>query len=900
MKTVRSSNIPPPLKLAMEHHRAGRLQQAESLYLKQIGHADAQHLLGLLYHESNRHAEALAAMQRAIALRPANLAYYFAIDKIYRSLGRLSDVVASYQHLLEIMPATPAILLCQAHALRDSGQTQQALDIYLTVLAQEPRNAEAYSNMGDVLKAAEQDDEAVACYLKALEFQPNFPAAHNNVATLYLKQEQWLAAEQHFTAALAQQPDFALACYNLGLTYQQQHRYSEALASYSRSLELDGESSNTFNNMGVVCHAMDQIDDAIACYNAALTIKPSFAEAHNNLGGAFYDQTKYAQAIKQFEHALGARPEYDEAYLNMGKSYLALRRYQEALVCFQNTIYLKADCAEAYGLLSQVYSATGDHEKALQWCNTIRQKWPDSPLAHYNLGVALNHLQRRDEAAEAFRQAILRKPDFSEAYNTLGELYRIEGRYTDALQQYESALALRPTYPEAHNNLALVLKDLTQLDQAYLHFERSIELNPSQAGFHHNLLLTMQYSPTISEQELFDLHLRFGAQFEPELALKQLPHDNVRDPGRRLKIGYVSPDFRNHAVSNFITEVLLEHDKAAIEVYCYYNHTIVDSVTQRIQAAVDHWIPCTTMSDEELAQHIRDHGIDILVDLAGHTAHNRLLVFAHKPAPVQVSYLGYASTTGLTSIDYRLTDAFAEPSGEADRLSTERLWRLPETVTVYAPRAHTPNVPLKAPHHDNVVITFGCFNNYTKVSDRTARQWARILERVPGSRLMLEIIGVDDPEFRAHVEQRFTNLGVAAERLILIPRASKNQFVLYNQIDIALDPFPYNGGTTSFDTLWMGVPFVSLAGSRFTSRLGVTILNNAGLGELVASTEDEYVNIASALALDVTRLDTMRAGLREQFAASPLMDVPRFTRHMEQAYREMWEIWCTDRPLPVQ
>lgn len=883
----------------MEHHRAGRLQQAETLYQQQAGNADALHLLGLLYHESGRPDEALAALRQAIAITPANAAYHFSLDQVCRTLGRLPDAIDSYRSLLAIDAGNATVLLRLAHALRDSGQAQQALDTYLAVLARAPDNAEAYSNMGDTLKAMEQYGEAEACYLQALALQPRFPETLNNLGTLYQQRELWEQAARQFDAALVQRPDFSRAWYNLGVVRQQQQRFPDALACYSRAIELDRNFSEAYNNMGVCCRAMYQFDDAIACYRAALAIAPAFAEALNNLGGAFHDQTRYLPAIAQFEQALGVRPDYEEAYLNMGLSYMGLRRYGEALVCLRNAIHLNADYAEAYGLLAQAHGAMGEHEAALLWCRKILAIWPDSPLTHFSLGTAYNHLQRRADAAQAFRQAIALKPDFADAYNSLGDLYRLEGRFAEALQQYETALALRPSFPEVHNNLALVLKDLGHLDQARLHFERAIELNPSRAVFHHNLLLTMQYSPSISQQQLFDLHLRFGAQFEPELALKRLPHTNVRDPAKRLKIGYISPDFRHHAVSNFIEAVLAGHDKTQAEVFCYYSHNSVDSVTLRIEQAADHWVPCNAMSDQQLVQRIRDDGIDILVDLAGHTAHNRLLVFGYKAAPVQVSYLGYASTTGLNAIDYRLTDAWAEPPGEADRLSSERLWRLPETVACYTPRPGTPAVVARAPHHDNGVITFGCFNNYTKVSDGTARLWARILERVPGARLMLEIAGLDDPDFGDLVRQRFADLGVAPERLLLIPRASKNQFVLYNQIDIALDPFPYNGGTTSFDTLWMGVPFISLAGNSFTSRLGVSILHNGGLGELVAATQDDYVAIASALALDTARLDAMRDGLRERIAASALMDVPRFTRHLEQAYRDMWRLWCDGNDAPI-
>lgn len=884
---------PSPLQAAMEHHRAGRLQQAESLYKKHAGNADAMHLLGLLYHESGRHAQALDAIAKAISLQPGNATYYFSIEAVYRVLQRLPEALARYRLLLDISPGNVPVLVRLGHALRDAGQLSESLASYLAVLELQPQHAEAYSNMGDTLKAMGKLDEAESCYKTALQLHPAFAEVHNNLGTLYQSREQWELSTSQFRQALALRDDFAAAHYNLGVSLQQLGALPDALDSYSRAVALNPHLSEAYNNMGIVCRDLNSIENAVACYQAALEIRPSFAEALNNLGGAYHDQMHYTDAISQFEHALSLQPDYDEAYLNLGGSYLANRQHREALLCLQQAIHLKPDYAEAQGMLAQVYGEMGQHEQALALCAKISELWPDSAAVQFNLGTALGFLQRRHEAAEAFRQAIARKPEFTAAYNSLGELYRLEGRYEDALQQYATALELRPDFAAAHNNLALVFKDQGKLDDARLHFERAIELAPDCAIFYHNLLLTMQYSPNISKQALFDLHLRFGKQFEPELLAQRLPHLNARTPSKRLKIGYVSGDFRRHAVSCFIEAVLAEHDKSAVELYCYYNNNVEDAVTRRIKATADHWLPCNALSDEQLAQRIRDDGIDILIDLSGHTAHNRLLVFGHKPAPVQASYLGYAATTGLTAIDYRITDLYAEPPGECDRLSTERLWRLPDTVSCYAVQPGGPAVIDHPPRDDNGHITFGCFNNYTKLSDQTIRLWARILQRVPDARLMLEITGLERPDYLASVTRRLQDLGLDPARLILVPRADKNQFVLYNRIDIALDPFPYNGGTTSFDTLWMGVPFISLAGSSFTSRLGVTILQNGGLGELIACSEDEYVEIASALALDTPRLRAMRDDLRGRITASPLMDVPRFTRQLEQAYREMWAIWCT-------
>ena len=312
----------------------------------------------------------------------------------------------------------------------------------------------------------------------------------------------------------------------------------------------------------------------------------------------------------------------------------------------------------------------------------------------------------------------------------------------------------------------------------------------------------------------------------------------------------------------------------------------------RLKESVDHWHNIRPLDDDAAADLIEADGIDILIDLSGHTRANRLLVFARKPAPIQVTWLGFSATTGMRAMDYRITDVYAEPVGMTEHLNVETLWRLPRIFCCYQGSDHGPAVIDHPPKDDNGYVTFGCFNNYAKLTDPVLALWARIMARLPDARLMLEIFGLESEKFRAEVEARLTGFGLPLDRLILMPRSAANQFVLYNKVDIALDPFPSNGGTTSLDTLWMGVPFVTLAGDRFSSRMGVSILSNAGLAELIAADEDQYVELAVALATDDARLRSVRHNLRERVEKSPLMDQALSARDMADAYRGMWKIWC--------
>lgn len=881
-----------PLDAAIAHHRAGRLAQAEALYLKQPGKPDALHLLGLLYQQTGRPAQALEAIGNAIAKAPANAAYYLSLDQVFRSLGQLPQLQDSYRRLLERDPGNVDARLRLAHALRDDGQLPAALATYLDVLGTQPNHAEAYSNLGDTLKLMGQYAEAESCYRQALALRPAFAEVHNNLGSLYQAQDRWDLSGAEFDAAIALQPGLAAAHYNLGVTHQHGGHFQQAANCYLRAVALDPQLAPAHNNLGVAYRELGRIDDAISAYRAALALQPRFAEALNNLGGAWLQKEQFAAAVDMFQHAVTLRPDYAEAYHNLGLAYRNCYRLDEAVVCFENAVHLKPAYDEPYAMLALTHANLGQHAQALTWCEKTLSMWPDSPAANFNLGVAYTNMNRVPDAMACFYKAIALKPDFADAHNNLGVALKELARYDDAVASFEHAIVLRPDFAEAFNNLGSVLKEQGKPDESHRRYEQAIALAPGYAAAHNNLLLSMQYAAGVSQQHLYEMHLRFGEQFEPPLADLRIEHAPGTDRAKRLKIGYVSPDFRRHAVAFFIEPILAHHDKQAVEVFCYYSHTVSDEFTERIKGYSDHWLACQGIPDEQLAERIAADGIDILVDLAGHSAGNRLLVFARKPAPVQVSYIGYPSTTGMRSIDYRITDGFAEPPGQSEHFNVEALWRLPEIFACYAAHPNSPAVIDHPPSDDNGYITFGCFNNYAKVSDPAIALWAEIMAAVPGAKLMLEILGLDSPGRREAVEQRFASLGIAPSRLILIANDRKNQFVLYNRIDIALDPFPCNGGTTSFDTLWMGVPFVTLAGTNFISRLGVTILHNGGLGELIAANEQEYIRLATELALNPARLRTMRDGLRERTRASPLMDITRFTRHLEQAYRGMWERWC--------
>jgi predicted O-linked N-acetylglucosamine transferase (SPINDLY family) len=519
------------------------------------------------------------------------------------------------------------------------------------------------------------------------------------------------------------------------------------------------------------------------------------------------------------------------------------------------------------------------------------------------------------DAEKICRSAIELVPSNSEFIMKLGAILLHQDKVEEALPFFEQALGIEPNNPAILSNMAVALKRQGRLDESIAHSRKALTFSTGDHGRYSNLLLAMIYAASISPEDIASTAREFGERLADPL-LRRRPLIRNKDPKRKLRIGYLSQDFRNHAVNYFVEFLPKLHGRGQFEIFAYSSAVSEDHITARLKPTFDHWRNIKTLDDDAAADLIEADEIDILIDISGHTGYNRLLVFARKPAPIQVTWLGYPATTGMKAMDYRITDAYAEPPGKTEHLNVETLWRLPEIFCCYGAHESNPAVIDHPPFEDNGYITFGCFNNFTKVTDPVLEAWAEIMARTPNSHLLLEIADLDGPQiiqensgkaslpllsadterqkFRQKIMDRLHRLGLPLERVILEPRRNSNQFVLYNKIDIALDPFPCVGGTTSMDTLWMGVPLVTLAGRHFASRMGVTILPNAGLPELIARNTDEYIQLAADLASDQDRLRSLRHNLRDKIVASPLMNKERFTRNMEAAYREMWLRYCRE------
>jgi predicted O-linked N-acetylglucosamine transferase (SPINDLY family) len=596
------------------------------------------------------------------------------------------------------------------------------------------------------------------------------------------------------------------------------------------------------------------------------------------------------QAEEIYRQILNVAPQQVDALHLLGVVAHQTGRNDEALIYIGQALTLNPGQAKFHNTLAAVYRALGRLPESIGSLQQSVALNPNYAEAYNNLGMALFQQGQLAEASASLRRAVLLKPDYAKAFTNLGTILRAEGQIAEATTSYRRAVQLQEDLWEAHNGLGNVLKDQGQSDEAIACYKRALQLNPGYHRGSSNLLYALQYSDRITLGELAAAHAGFDRQFGDPLRPEWEPHGNLRDPGRRLRLGFLSPDLHRHPVGYFLVAPLEHLDPQQAETVCYSDSPDSDDLTARLRAAAATWRDTYTWSDERLASEIRADRIDILFDLAGHTGKNRLLVFARKPAPIQVTWAGYVGTTGLQAIDYILADPFEIPP-EAEPHYRERVLRLPTDYVCYDPPEYAPPVsPL--PALGKGYVTFGSFNNPAKLGPRTLEVWARILARIPQSRLVLKYKGIDGPELAGRLGAVFAGHGVDPGRVAFLGRSSHADALKhYQDIDIGLDPFPYNGGLTTLEALWMGVPVITCPGETFASRHSLTHLSNVGLTQTIARNLEEYVTLAVSLADDLPGLATVRAGLRKRMASSPVCDGKGFAANLMTLLRDIWQQW---------
>jgi protein O-GlcNAc transferase len=786
-------------------------------------------------------------------------------------------------------PFDETAVLALAHERHQAGQLAEAEALYHQILAVRPGNPKVLHRLGILFIQRNEPRQALEWISKACAGDPSNPYFFCARGMALLTLGEFESAIQAYTRAITLRPELAEAFYGLGTALQANKQLSKAATAYQQALRLKPDHLATLNNLGNVLQLQGNAQEAAEIYWRALAIDPDHVEVLNNLGSALQHLNRLSDAVDCFNRALAIRADFLPACNNLANSLVLLGRGEEAIGLLQKTVELQPGFADAwYNLGNALRTAVRLTEAAAAYQKALALK-PDNADAMSNLGVVNFSLRQFREAAENFRGVLRRRPDDAIACNNLGSTLRIMGAIDEAIVALRQALLLRPDYSAAYCNLGNVLKDTADLDAAIGCFTRAVELNGNDAASHSNLAFTLQYHPEFDSAAILRENLRWNAIHARRVSGEVRPHENDSDPDRRLRIGYVSPDFRDHCQTFFTLPLLTNHDHRKVEVFCYSSAPHPDEFTHRIEACADVWRATAALGDGQLAEVVRGDKIDILIDLTMHMANGRPLLFARKPAPVQVAWLAYPGTTGLSSIDYRLTDPYLDPPGDGDLNYSEQSIRLPYSFWCYDPLTSEPAVN-ELPALGEGHITFGCLNNFCKVTEGTLELWSRAMKAAPESRMILLAA---PGRHRQRVQDQLAELGIEASRVEFVGYRQRADYLkVYHRIDIGLDTIPYNGHTTSLDSFWMGVPVVTRIGRTVVGRAGLSQLSNLGLSSLAASSDEEFVRIVVELSRDRSKLAELRAGLRQRLRESPLCDGPSFARHVESAYRQMWRHWC--------
>lgn len=613
---------------------------------------------------------------------------------------------------------------------------------------------------------------------------------------------------------------------------------------------------------------------------------------------------RFAEAERLYREELRLRPNDAKALHLLGMLCHQTGRVEEAVALMTRSVAADPAQPDFHNNLAGVLGQQGRPAEAVTHLREALRLRPNHPETRNNLGAALEGLGRLREAETELREALRLRLHYPEACYNLGNVLRQLGRPEEAIEQLAHALRLRPDYGDAHHGLAVTLEVLGEPEEAITCYRRAVELPSNHATAHSDFLLALHYHPEIGNdpEALFHEHLLWARRHAEPLYAQARPYDINCAPDRPLRVGYVSADFRSHPVARLFAPALLRHDREQFTAVCYSDVEKPDEMTARLRQHADEWHEVTKLSDAQLADKVRRDRIDILVDLTGHMAMRRLLVFARRPAPVQMTCIGYPDTTGLSTIDYRITDALHDPPGQTERYHTEELVRLPGCCWCYDPsnadangEAASPNVAAPRFERRGGQVTFGCTNRPVKITPPMLELWAQILSQVPQSRLLL----LADSGAERVLADRCRRHGVLMDRLEFAGRRSRAKYLeLHNEIDVLLDTFPYNGHTTTLDALWMGVPTVSLAGRTHAARAGLSVLSAVGLEDLVADSPERYVPLACDLAMDADRLRALRSELRERMRNSSLLDAAGYARRLEAVYHAVWKRRCAAPERP--
>ncbi|WP_071324077.1 tetratricopeptide repeat protein [Janthinobacterium sp. 1_2014MBL_MicDiv] len=843
------------------------------------------------------YAQAVQAYQQALQFNPAFAEAHSNLGGALQALGALDEAEQAYLQAIALRPDYGMAHFNLGNTRKARGDLDGAVNAYQAALASMPADAEVFSNLGNALQGLERNEEAADSYRRALELDPRLVMAHSNLGAALLNLARFDQAEASYRAALALAPRDAGLWNGLGNSLQSQQRLDEAADAYRQALAVQPGYPQAQSNLGSVLVSLAEFDAAIACYRQALLLQPDSADAHTQLGlglQAIGAPDELDEALAMHQRAVQLAPEKQQAYTCLGHCLKQMRRFEEAQGAYRQALAFSPDVANRHNDLAIALQDAGDYPEAIRMYQHALTLDPQSTLIHCNLSVALEDSGQPEQALVYLQRARDFAPDSSRVHFIMGNCLRSLKRYDEALASYGRSLEVQKDFIGSHLNICATYSEMGRTDDAVQACRSALAKYPEYDDIYSNMLFGLSHVHCDDPATLVAEHFGFGERYETPLRAAWQPHANDRDPQRQLKIGLVSGDFCNHAVAHFITPLLEElATMPQFALYAYYNNSRVDSVTMRIAQLLPNWLPVTHLSQDALAKRIRADGIDILIDLSGHTAKNCLLAFARKPAPIQMSWIGYPLTTGLQAMDYYLSDRFFSPPEEFASHFTEKLIFLP-TIAPFLPSEHADGI-LPAPVLTNKYLTFGSFNRPNKLNRPTIARWAKVLRAIPDAKMLLAAM----PEAGPHpvLTAWFAEEGISADRLIFEPRANMANFLsMHHRVDICLDTAPYGGGTTTFHGLWMGVPTLTVAGPTVPSRAGTSILRHVQLEEFIARDDEEFVSKALHMAANPMLLGAYRFSTRHRLVQTALGQPRLIAEGVANSLRLAWQRWCDDLP----
>jgi predicted O-linked N-acetylglucosamine transferase (SPINDLY family) len=813
--------------------------------------------------------------------------------------GNLEEAKACYQQAIALNPNYAKACSNLGFVFKEQGNFGDAERCLKTALSIDPKIADAHYMLGTIFQTQDKLEDTLYHFRKALEFEPEHNFAYRDLYYVLFLHGQIEQAREVIVRGIAHYPNFADYHFYLGNLYAHTREFDRAAACYETALAIQSDYVDAHFNLGMVLFHSQRLSEAEASFRRVIQINHDHAEAHYNLGNILRDLGRLDDAEASYRQATLIKPDHADAQLNLGNTLKNMGRLSEAENSYRQLLQLIPESAETHCNLGNLLDDMGRLDEAEASYRRALQIRPDLSEVHSNLGNTLKNMGRLSEAEDSFRQALHFNPQSIDALTNLALLLQETMCFAESEATFRLALQINPAHANAHCGLGTTLRYLGRLTEAEASYRQAIRVEPDHSIARSSLLFLYSYHALIDPGEYLAHARKCELACVPEQdrqAARNRGFLRRRLEGRRLRVGYVSADFRQHAVSFFIEQLFSHHDRARVEVFTYSNSDIRDAVTERLQASAEHWINIVGLSDAGVRDRIEADGIDVLIDLSGHTQGNRIGVFARRAAPVQAYYLGYFASTGLTEMDYWIGDDIVTPP-ETDSHFSEQVWRLPRVSWSYDGKDAPP--PDWRPAPDNAVW-IGSFNQLAKLTPATLSLWANILHALPEGRLLLKAKELADAGNRQRILDAMASHGVSEDRIELkdgsITPSWQAHMAYYNRLDIVLDSVGAMGGVTSTcDALWMGAPIITLIGDRVTSRATAAIINAIGHPEWIAHSEDEYLDKVVALARNVEQRKALRASQRDQMARSPLCDAKGLATNLENAYVEMFNRWLNEK-----